>query len=117
MKINVHISNLARKQDGDGAQKGVKSSVKVPYRANISVSTSIDIRGQTLDEAMLNVDKYLDDAYLAHLNEVTIIHGMGTGVLRQGIMDMLKKHSHVSSCRPGKYGEGGMGVTVVEIKK
>lgn len=117
MKINVHISNLSKKEDKNKKDKKAAgfSNNMLSGRDRI-VSTSLDLRGQTLDEALMNVDKYLDDAYLSHLNEVTIIHGKGTGVLRQGIMDMLKHHSHVQSYRPGKYGEGGIGVTVVEIK-
>lgn len=115
MKINVHITNLMQKDGGIEQKKSKASSVTVSANRG-SVSTSIDLRGQTLDEAVINVDKYLDEAYLSHLNEVTIIHGKGTGVLRQGIMDMLKQHHHVKSYRPGKYGEGGIGVTVVEIR-
>jgi DNA mismatch repair protein MutS2 len=64
----------------------------------------------------MNVDKYLDDAYLGSLPQVTIIHGKGTGVLRAGIMQLLKRHSHVKSYRSGGFGEGGIGATIVEIK-
>lgn len=117
MKINVHISNLMRKNQSKDPVITAKSSVKISSSGNKSVTTSLDLRGQTLDEAMMNVDKYLDDVYLSYLNEVTIIHGKGTGVLRQGITDMLKHHSHVKAYRPGKYGEGGIGVTVVEIRR
>jgi MutS2 family protein len=116
MKINAHISNLARKEEKQDRKKN-SSSIKISTDKSKTISTSIDIRGQSLDEALLNVDKYLDDAYLSSLNEVTIIHGKGTGVLRQGINDMLRHHSHVKSYRPGKYGEGGIGVTVVEINR
>lgn len=116
MKINVHLSNLMIK-DNNKENKNYTSSVKITADKSKSISMSIDIRGQTLDEAVLNVDKYLDDAYLASLNEVTIIHGKGTGVLRQGINDMLKHNSHVKTYRPGRYGEGGTGVTIVEIRR
>jgi len=68
------------------------------------------------EEAVFTVDKYLDDAYRAGLHEVTIIHGKGTGILRQAINDMLKRHPHVKSYRLGNYGEGGTGVTVAELK-
>lgn len=116
MKINVHLSNLSIRDD-EQSSMNFASSVKITADKSKMVGMSIDVRGQTLDEAIMNVDKYLDDAYLASLNEVTIIHGKGTGVLRQGINDMLKHHSHVKTYRPGKYGEGGTGVTVVEIKR
>ena len=81
-----------------------------------SVSVSINVQGQNLDEARENVDKYLDDAFMAHLNEVTIIHGKGEGVLKKGINEMLKNHRHVSEYRKGGYNEGGDGVTVVKLK-
>ncbi len=115
MKMNVHISNLSRCSDAPN-KRALKSSAVLVRNKSKTTATSIDLRGQTLDEALINVDKYLDDAYLSHLNEVTIIHGKGTGVLRQGVMDMLKSSAHVKSYRAGKYGEGGIGVTVVEIK-
>ena len=68
-----------------------------------------------VDEAINNTDKYLDDAYLANLPQVTIIHGKGTGALRQAIHQHLKRHPHVKSYRLGKYGEGETGVTIVEL--
>ena len=69
-----------------------------------------------VDEANPIVDKYLDDAYLSGLKQVTIIHGKGTGALRAGITQMLRRHPHVASHRPGTFGEGEMGVTVVALK-
>ncbi len=76
----------------------------------------IDIRGSLVDEAIEVVDKYLDDAYLSHLPQVYIIHGKGTGALRQGIHNFLRRSPHVKDFRLGEYGEGDSGVTVVEFK-
>ena len=81
-----------------------------------SVSSECDVRGMTLDEAILAVERFLNDAALQSLGEVYIIHGKGTGVLRQGIQEHLKRHPLIKSYRLGKYGEGEDGVTVVTIK-
>ena len=80
------------------------------------MATEVDVRGQTLEEALMNVEKYLDDCYLAGMTPVSIIHGKGTGVLREGISQMLKKHKRVKSYRLGRYGEGETGVTIGELK-
>lgn len=115
MKVNVNINNL--KVSEEEKEKPKKSgNVKVSSTKVRAVSTQIDLRGQTLDEALMNVDKYLDDAYLGSLPQVTIIHGKGTGVLRAGVMQLLRSHSHAKSYRSGGFGEGGIGVTIVEIK-
>lgn len=76
----------------------------------------INVIGQTVEEAIFVIDKYLDNSSLTGLKEVRIVHGKGTGALRQGIHTFLKKHPHVQSFRLGTYGEGEMGVTVVELK-
>lgn len=115
MKINVNIKNLKVAEEAQEKPKKT-GNVKVSSVKARNVATQIDLRGQTLDEALMNVDKYLDDAYLGSLPQVTIIHGKGTGVLRAGIMQLLKSHSHVKSYRSGGFGEGGIGATIVEIK-
>ena len=83
----------------------------------MSVPMSINVVGQNLDDAMMNVDKYLDDAFLAGLGTVTVIHGRGAGILKNGLQKMFKNHKHVESYRSGGYKEGGDGVTVVTLKK
>ena len=81
-----------------------------------NISNEINIIGLTVDEAIPLVDKYLDDANIARLETVRIVHGKGTGKLKAGIHAFLKKHPHVKSYRMGTFGEGEMGVTVVTIK-
>lgn len=113
MKVNSHISNLMRTKEQVHENKHV--SKKISLRIS-TVKSELDLRGMNVEEALIDIDKYLDDVFLAGLNEVTIIHGKGTGVLRSGIHDHLRTHPHVKSFRLGKYGEGETGVTIVEIK-
>ena len=75
----------------------------------------LHLRRLTVDEALLKLDQYLDDAFMAGLWQVRIVHGKGTGTLRQIVREQLTKHPLVKSCRPGDYGEGGEGVTIVEM--
>ena len=82
---------------------------------SMHVSPEINLLGKTVDEAVAELDKYLDDAVLAHISRVTIIHGKGTGALRKGIWQYLKKHPLVQSYRSGEFGEGEYGVTIVEL--
>ncbi len=86
------------------------------YHANAtSAINEVHLRLLTVDEAMLKLDRYLDDAFLAGLYQVRVVHGKGTGTLRQAVREQLAKHPLVKSYRPGGYGEGGAGVTVVEL--
>ena len=82
----------------------------------MTISPEINLIGKTVDEALGLLDKYLDDAYLAKLHQVTIIHGVGTGALRNAVQNHCKKSKYVKSYHMGEYGEGGYGVTVVEFK-
>lgn len=114
MKINVKLKDLrASKLSQEEKKERKKREVNLNLK---SVSSSIDLRGMDAEEAVYSTDKYLDDAYRAGLGEVTIVHGKGTGILRQAINDMLKRHPHAKIYRLGNYGEGGTGVTVVELK-
>lgn len=115
MKVNIKLSKLTSMK---GNSKVVKTLRRREAKLNLStVATSVDLRGMDSEEAVYTVDKYLDDASLSGLTDVTIIHGKGTGVLRTAINDMLKRHYHVKSHRLGAYGEGGSGVTMVELKQ
>ncbi|WP_102411350.1 endonuclease MutS2 [Beduinella massiliensis] len=119
MKLKVHITQLQLpKAEPAGAQAqkkkgGVRSNVDIATRA---VRQELDIRGMAVDEALPEVDKFLDDAMLSGLGEVNIIHGKGTGVLRAGVQDALRRNPRVKSYRLGVYGEGESGVTVVTLK-
>ena len=92
------------------------SSGKLKMSKSYSVSTEINLLGKTVDEAIFELDKYLDDAYLAHLPNVRIVHGKGTGALRKAVQNYLRKNKTVKSFRPGEFGEGDAGVTIAEFK-
>lgn len=95
----------------------IKKTYGSMYKAKTqNVSISIDVRGKSLDDAVMDVDKYLDDATMAGLKEVTIIHGRGEGILRKGLQEMMRGHKHVKRLRKGSFDEGGDGVTVVTLK-
>ncbi len=114
MKLKAHITQLRLVKE----EKPKPKTVVHAQTGNMTkaVRTECDIRGMAVDEAIPVVDLFLDDAVLSALNEVSIIHGKGTGVLRQGIQQHLKHHPHVKSYRLGVYGEGESGVTVVTLK-
>ena len=84
-------------------------------RKRITVTDEIKLRQLTVDEALLKLDQYLYDAFMAGLIQVRVVHGKGTGTLRQAIQKVLAEHSLVKSYRIGGYGEGGIGVTIVQL--
>ena len=115
LKLKAHLSQLRLVQEKPKAKP--VSSVRVNTGTmERTVHMSCDVRGMALDEAMAEVDQYLDEAVLAGLNEVTIVHGKGTGILREGLQRYLKTNGHVKSFRRGVYGEGEDGVTIVQLK-
>ena len=115
-KLNVDISNLDLDNTKSEEKKFTSTSSTSKLKQK-NISNEINVIGLNVDEAIPIVDKYLDDCYLTSLETLRIIHGKGTGKLRQGIHTFLKKHSHVKSFRLGTFGEGEIGVTVVELKK
>lgn len=115
IKVKIHISQLRLLDE----QQEVVNSIETSRATGIKTSNirpEIDVRGENIEEATGKLDKYIDEAVIAGLHEVSIIHGKGTGALRKGIHDFLKPHAHVASFRLGKYGEGETGVTVVTLK-
>ena len=114
-QVNIKDCEILKKQKP--APEKVKHSVGGGKGINKAahISSDINLLGKTVDEAVAELDKYLDDAYLAGLNQVTIVHGKGTGALRKGIHTYLKRQSHVKSFRLGVFGEGEAGVTIVEF--
>ena len=118
INIDVHISNLKKideKQTKDLADKYLKTNRAYESKTK-NVSMELDVRGQMPEEAIDNVSKFIDDCYLASVSPVTVIHGKGTGALRNSIQQYLRRHKYVKSFRNGRYGEGEMGVTVIELK-
>jgi DNA mismatch repair protein MutS2 len=115
MKIKVHVSDLSL-DDSEEKAKLKQYTASVKSAKSMNIRQEVDLRGMMTEEAAEAADKYLDDAYLAGLETVYIIHGKGTGALRKAVHGQLKKHPHVKEYRLGKYGEGEDGVTVVSLK-
>ena len=118
MKMNVNIDDLekAHKDKIDKQKNNIQTSGYTSISKSRNIKPEINVIGLNVEEAVFVVDKFLDDCSLAKLQTVRIVHGKGTGKLKNGIHQILKKHPHVKSIRMGTYGEGEMGVTVVELK-
>lgn len=115
MKVNVHLSSLRRTDSYESERSQTKTKTIISSKSK-TIKNEIDLRGRNIEEAILELDKYLDDAYIAGLKEVNIIHGKGTGALREGLTQYFRQHNFIKSSRLGKHGEGGSGVTIVELK-
>ena len=115
IQTRVPVSNL-RLLNEKPVKKPQGSVTRIVNRANVRAAMELDVRGQTSDEALMNVDQFIDSAVLAGINMLTIIHGKGTGALRAAVQQHLKRHPNVKSFRLGTFGEGEAGVTIVELK-
>lgn len=118
LRSQVNIKDLVLIEDAaPGSKKYAKTGAgKLKMSKSASVSTKINLIGKTVDEAIALLDKYLDDAYLAHLPSVRIVHGKGTGALRSAVQSHLKRQSYIKSFHLGEFGEGDAGVTIAEFK-
>ena len=117
LKVNANISDIIRIEKIIDNTKEKASYSKVTFiKSDKMYNNKIDVRGYNTEDAIYEIDKFLDDSFIANLNEVTIVHGKGTGVLRNNISDFLKKHKLVKSFSFGKFNEGGDGATVVKLK-
>lgn len=119
LRSQVKLSDLELIDEAVITTKQFKKtgSGKIRMSKSASVSTEINLIGMTVDEALAHLDKYLDDAYLAHLPSVRIVHGKGTGALRKAVQGQLKKNKYVKSYRLGEFGEGDAGVTIAVFKQ
>ncbi len=119
LSSQVHISDLEIIEEQNpfsNSRKKHTGGGKIKMGKSLTVSPEINLLGKTVDEAVSELDKYLDDAILSHLNSVRVVHGKGTGALRKGIHEYLRRQKHVKSYHLAEYGEGDAGVTIVEFK-
>ncbi|MBF1203367.1 MAG: endonuclease MutS2 [Fusobacterium periodonticum] len=117
LKVNASINDIIRIENIIDKSKEKTSYSKSTFiKSDKLYSNKIDVRGYNTEDAIYEIDKFLDDSFIANLNEVTIVHGKGTGILRNNITDFLKKHKLVKSFSFGKLNEGGDGATVVKLK-
>jgi len=119
LRSQVNLKDLEKLPDEEPLSPALKrtGTGKLKMSKSASVSTEINLLGKTVDEALNELDKYLDDAYLAHLPSVRVVHGKGTGALRKAVHNYLRRQKHVDSYRLGEFGEGDAGVTIVTFKK
>ncbi len=118
LRTKVYLSDLLRSETPaeKAPSRSLSDAGRVRMEKSLSATTEINLIGKTVDEAVAELDKFLDDAVMAHITEIRIVHGKGTGALRTGIHQYLKRAKHVRSFRLGEYGEGDAGVTIAELK-
>ncbi len=121
-KSNISDLTILKDESDTGKGKATKASKnstgmgRIKTGKSMTVTSEINLLGKTVDEALFELDKYLDDAYLAHMPSVRIVHGKGTGALRQAVQNKLKKTKYIDSYRLGEFGEGDAGVTIATFK-
>ena len=124
IKTRVPVENL-RLRESSGPKKptgprnvrtGGTNRYGVESRAQRSAAMELDLRGQSADEGILELDRFIDNALMAGMPSIVIIHGKGTGVLREAVRQHLRRHRNIRAFRPGVYGEGEDGVTIAELK-
>ena len=118
LRTSTNIKDLVRIEEATITAPNLQKtgSGKIRMSKSFSISPEINLLGKTVDEALAALDKYLDDAYLAHLESVRVVHGKGTGALRNAVQQHLRRVKYVKSFRQGEYGEGDAGVTIVVFK-
>lgn len=116
MKVSLDDLELLSNPAANAKQAPKQHATVLKRTRDTNIRNELDLRGANLEEALIEVDRFIDEAFLGNLGQIYIIHGKGTGILRTGIQDYLRKHKHVKSHRLGNYGEGGNGVTIAELK-
>ncbi len=114
MKVTLKLSDLRIDQEYEKKAE-VRSTQRMKVEKAKHISSEVDLRGMMVDEAVAALDKYLDDAFIAGLKEVRVIHGKGTGALRQGLQPYFQRHRLIKDAKPGGYYDGGIGVTILEL--
>jgi DNA mismatch repair protein MutS2 len=114
--MKVRLADLEKMGVAAAAKKPpMQTAIIVKRSRDDHIRTELDMRGMNLEEALIEADRFLDESFLSNLGQVYLIHGKGTGVLRTGMQEYLRRHKHVKNYRMGNYNEGGNGVTVVEL--
>lgn len=116
MKVGLDDLELLSNPAANAKQAQKQHATVLKRTRDANIRNELDLRGANLEEALIEVDRFIDEAFLGNLGQIYIIHGKGTGILRTGIQEYLRKHKHVKSYRLGNYGEGGTGVTIAELK-